>query len=121
MDTADPAQVSDDAGQAGAIGDLLFLVVDDLVIGFDDIVRRLGPGRTGLARWSRRLLAARCRTFRGLALRVDRLAKGLAELFLSRLDLVEVVAAERLPSPLDRRVELRLQVGRQLLRPLLRV
>src|SRR6478609_7867557 len=94
---------------------LLLVLVDDLVIGFDDVfVRRLpGAGRTRLAgcRFGRTGIA--CWPGRALALRVEGLtclAEGTVQVFLRRLDLVHVVATKRLPGALHRRVELGLEI-----------
>src|SRR5688572_6744150 len=80
---------------------LLLLVIDDFVIRLDDVVGLAGGG-------ARRLAGVRSRVTRSAAWRagvrrllllVERLAGlliGLAQLFLSCLDLGEVVAAQRL-------------------------
>src|SRR5262249_10599177 len=110
---------------------LLLALVDDLVIGFDDIfllpTGARACARTCACRRTTRLTSA-ARAFRraaaALALRVERLpgfAERAVQLFLRRADLVHVVAAKRLAGPLDRRVELRLELGGQLVRPLLRL
>src|SRR4051812_35101804 len=94
-----------------------FLVVHYLVVRLDYVFLLLG-GRL-------RRRAAGGRLIGGLVgLGVERLpglAEGLAERLLGGADLVHVVAAQRLPGPLDRSLELRLQVGRQLVAPFLRI
>src|SRR6185436_9645356 len=74
----------------------------------------VGFGRAGIACWPGRALTLRVE---GLTC----LAEGTVQVFLRRLDLVHVVAAKRLPGALHSRVELRLEVRRQLVRPLLGV
>src|SRR5437016_3142382 len=79
----------------------LLLLVDYLVICFDDVVL-LRP-RLGASCCSGWLPWFGCRPSLRLLLveRLSRLAEDLRQLFLSGADLVHVVAAERLPRPPD--------------------
>src|SRR5450432_917275 len=99
---------------------LLLFFVHDLVVGINHVVRSLRV----------RVRAGSCRFVRGrgafalLALRIQRLtslAVHPAQLFLSAANLAQVVRAERLAGPLDRRLELGFQLGAELVGPLLRV
>src|SRR5687768_7656687 len=89
----------------------LLLVVNNLVIGLDYIVRcrrasfRSASGSTGLSRLSRLLLPLL------LIERLPGLAEYLRQLFLRRADLGGVVATQSLPRALDSRVHLCPGVG----------
>src|SRR3954468_20602040 len=101
---------------------LLLPFVHDLVVGFDNVFLRSAALRHAAGGSGARRLALR-RAAR-LRLRVEslpRLAVCAVEFLLRGTNLVHVVAAERLPRPLDRRLELRLRLGREPIAPILHV
>src|SRR5687768_12883372 len=104
---------------ASSLAVLLLLLVHDLVVRLHHVVGAAGRGARRLAGLPLGRLPGAARLLRLRVEALPRLAEGARELLLRRADLVHVVALERLPGPLDAGVEPRLEVGGQLVRPLL--
>src|SRR5690606_17688277 len=99
------------------------LLVDDLVISFDDLIAAGRPGRGALCGRGGIGRGARGRRLRGLRL-VDLMPRGagrLHELVAGAGQLAEVVLLERLPGALECGFDTSLGIARDLVAPLLQV